>query len=136
MVNVNFIGEDRTMFDDIEYSWKVTDRLQTFIVTATFCGGIDEDGNKNLYSCINCDITIQETQRSKSITDSNILGILLNRLDIVAESIDEDKNRLQMLCYKNEDSFDSTINDIKNILKELTGILIENRQVAIDPVLD
>ena len=132
MVSVNFIKKEIGMFDDVIFSWKVTNKSQTFIVTATFCGGIDEDGEENLYSCICCNIEIQETYRSPKILDSNVLGVLLNRMDMVADGIDE-VNGLQILSYKNEDSFDCSIKDIETILKELTGLLIEEL-VAIDPV--
>lgn len=130
MVSVNFISEGITEFDDIEYSWKVTNRFQTFIVTATFCGGIDEDGNKNLYSSICCDIAIQETYRSKKIPDANVLNVLLNKLGEVAYDIGDDKDGLQYLVYKNEDSYDGSVKQIFTILRELAGLLME---MPIDP---
>lgn len=132
MIKAKFLKKEIDMFDNVIHACEITSKLHTYIVSITFCGGIDEDGNENLFNCINAEIAVQETKRSDGIADSNIVKLAWEGMDIDAEVTYEKENGMEYMSFVNEDSFISSQHDYHRTIERLIGTLVEV-DGAIDP---
>ena len=124
-------------FDDVIYSWTIKGQVRQYIASVSFCGGIDENGEDNLYSSCNAEVMIQETNHKKFYdTEDNNNGILKQVLNEIKDSISDEIEYYNGLSgeyfrFVNESSFDSTMDDFNTVFGTLVNVLRERENPII-----
>ncbi len=135
MIRVEF--EERTdIFDDVVLNWYIESPLNDYRLTMQFCGAIDEDGNEDLNSSCFCEISINEVENHKSYIIDTVKERIENDINIeLEESSMYAPDVRSPIYYRDESSFDSSIQYAKEFLKHLCAV-IESAPDNIDEIID
>ena len=126
-MDIKFESKDR-IFDDLTFSWYVSSQLNDYRITLTFCGAIDESGNENIYSSINCCISIYEVSANKPYIMQLLKEKIENKLSI---ELEEDNDLIydtfpdwrDSIFYIDYDSFDYSMEILKTFVESLASTL-------------
>ena len=137
-MNITFEDKDR-LYDDLTFSWYITSELNEYRLTMTFCGAIDEDGNEDLYSSMNCEIALNEVAENKPYIMQTIKEKIENKLSIeLAEDNELIYNTFpdirNSIYYMDEDSFDSSMDVLKAFIEAVASTL--DLEVNVDDIAD
>lgn len=124
MIETTFLGKEVTPFDDVTFTSQIKTDTKVFTITITFCGGINEDGEEDLYGSMCADISVQEINAVKD--DLSILKTLFDRYykdENFAEY--EAYTNGSYMTFKNESCYDSSVSDFYGVIGNLTSLIME-----------
>lgn len=138
-INVYF-EEKNYNFDDINYFWYISSPLNDYRLQMSFLGAIDEKGEENLYSSCFCEISIHEVEYHKQHIMDTVKDRIENDYSIELKTYDETicicaPDVRSSIYYRDESSFDSSIQYAKDFLKHLCAV-IESAPKNIDEIID
>ena len=137
-MNITFEDKNK-LYDDLTFSWYITSELNEYRLTMTFCGAIDEDGNEDLYSSMNCEIELNEVAENKPYIMQTIKEKIENKLSIELEDYSETiyntfPDTRNSIYYIDEDSYDSSMDVLKAFIEAAASTL--DLDVNIDEIAD
>ena len=134
-MNITFNGKEHS-FDDVIYSWTIDNTVRKYIVSISFCGGLNEDGEENLYGSCLADICAQEVEHRRFYdTNDKNNGILRQVVDIISKDYDDieyaDGISGEYFTFKNESDFTSSIDDLNTVFGTLINVIRERENPII-----
>ena len=125
-MNIEYIGKD-TCFDNVTLTWAITSKVNSYNLTIEFCGGIEENGEENLYNSAFADITLHEVDHHDKGLLDEIAALVSKDIDI--ETYNEPvmisaPDIRESITTRNESSFDDTLRDYNKLLMAATGIIL------------
>ena len=136
-MDVIFNGKDY-MFDDVSYSWTISNGIRKYVIEISFCGGMGEDGKEDLYNSCLADISVSETEHRSFYNGGKYDDILKQVVDTIGiEDVEYtiNKDKSEYMSFKNESSYDVSMNDFNNVFGTLLSVLRE-RENPIVPCAD
>lgn len=130
-MKLEFLEKERC-FDDISYAYSIKSKYNNYFLTITFCGGINEDGEQDLYSSCHADIELIEMKKHNHELLSEVFDLLKNDIDVKYDSpfltINSNDDR-EIITTRNESSFDDSMEDFNKFLMAVTAILLKHEMM-------
>ncbi len=141
MNNINIYFEEKNyIFDDINFNWYISSALNDYRLQVSFIGAIDEDGNENLNNSCFCEVSLYEVEQHKPYIMKTVKERIENACSIELNGYEETiymcaSDVRSSIYYRDENSFDSSIQYAKEFLKHLCAV-IESAPDNIDDIID
>ena len=134
---ITFNGKNY-QFDDVSYSWTITNGIREYVIEISFCGGVGEDGEEYLYNSCFADISVSEVNHRSFYDNGKYDDILKQVVDSIGKEYIEytiDKDKSEYMSFRNESSYDDSMNDFNNVFGTLLNVLRE-RENPIVPCVE
>lgn len=128
-MKLEFLGKEAPMFDDVCYVWELSNDIRNYYISITFCGGIDEEGNQNLYNSLNAEISVREVDHRMFYDNcEKQVGILKEVVDIIGDDMEIDYKNSNVngedFSTVNESSFDDSIAALNKIITTMVAVML------------
>ena len=124
--------EKEISFGSVNYAYSIKSKYNNYYLTISFCGGINEDGEQDLYSSCCADIELIEMKKHNHELLSEVFDLLKNDIDVKYNSpfliINSEDNR-EIITTRNESSFDDSMKDFNKFLMAVTGVLLKHEMM-------